>query len=84
MKKQMKKDADLMRLCDMLTTSNVKPDVVPEGWFTVATLADQIGKSVCMTSERVRKMVLRGTVERKNFKIQLEQRVRPVPHYRLK
>jgi hypothetical protein len=84
MKKQMKKDSELMRLCDMLTTSTVKPDVVPEGWFTIATLADQIGKSVCITSERVRKMVLHGKVERKDFKIQLEQRVRPVPHYRIK
>lgn len=84
MKKQIKKDSELTRWCDMLTTSSVKPDEVPEGWFTVATLADQIGKSLCTTSERVRKMVLRGTVERKDFKIQLEQRVRPVPHYRLK
>jgi hypothetical protein len=84
MKKQMKKDKELTRWCDMLTASNVKPDKVPEGWFTVSELSDQIGKSVCTTSERVRKMMLRGTVERKDYKIQLETRVRSVPHYKLK
>jgi predicted transcriptional regulator len=84
MKKQKQKDSDLRRWCDMLSTSSVLPDEIPEGWFTVATLADQIGKSICTTSQRVRKMVVRGIVERKDFKIQLEQRVRPVPHYRLK
>jgi hypothetical protein len=84
MKKQIQKDSDLRRWCDMLTASSVEPDEVPEGWFTVAELAEQIGKSVCNTSERVRKMVKHNRALRKDFKIQLEQRVRPVPHYKLK
>lgn len=79
-----KPDAELARWCEILSQSSVMPEKVPAGWFTVAQLADQLGKSVCNTSERVRKMVKNGLAERKDFTIQLEQRVRPVPHYRLK
>jgi len=84
MKKQLKKDADLTRWCDMLTQSSVKPEPVPEGWFTIAALAAELEKSHCNTSERVRRLVSQGLAERKEFVIQLEQRVRKVPHYRLK
>lgn len=78
-----KPDAELARWCEVLSRSSVMPEEVPAGWFTVAQLADELGKSVCNTSERVRKMVKNGLAERKDFAIQLEQRVRPVPHYRL-
>lgn len=79
-----KPDAELARWCEILSQSAVSIDEVPAGWFSVAQLADQLGKSICNTSERVRKMVKNGLAERKDFRIQLEQRVRPVPHYRLK
>jgi hypothetical protein len=49
----------------------------------VADLAAEVGKSICMTAQRVCKMVKDGAVERKDYVIQLEQRARPVPHYRL-
>ncbi len=84
MKKQPKIDKDLKRWCDVLAQSSIQIDEVPQGWFTTAQIADMIGKSVCTTSERIRKMVKEGSAERKDFRIQLEQRVRPVPHYRLK
>ena len=65
-------------------SQKMEPEHVPAGWFTVAELSEETGMSYCTTSERVRRMLKRGQVERKDFSIQLEQRVRPTPHYRLK
>ena len=79
-----KTDAELARWCQILSQSSVVPDKVPAGWFTVAQLADKLDRSHCNTSERVRKMVAAGKAEKKMFRIQLDERVRPVPHYRLK
>lgn len=89
MKKQTKITAEaiessLSAFCNELNRQMVNLDVVPPGWFTVAELAEQLGKSHCNTSERVRRLVKMGRAERKDFTIQLEQRARPVPHYRLK
>lgn len=74
----------LTRWSKALSSPSVEPEQVPEGWFTVAQLADRIDRSICNTSERVRKMVAAGKAEKKMFRIQLEEKVRPVPHYRLK
>ena len=76
-------ESSLAEFCQELGKNMLPVDDVPPGWFTVSQLADQLGKSICNTSERVRKMVKSGLVERKDYTIQLEQRVRPVPHYRL-
>lgn len=84
MKKKLKPDDALHRWCEMLTKSNVKPDEVPAGWFSIATLAEKLEKSHCTMSERVRRLVSQGLAERKDFMIQLEQVTRKVPHYRLK
>jgi hypothetical protein len=43
----------------------------------------ELGKAPITISERMRRMVKDGEVERKDFVIQLEHRIRPVPHYRL-
>lgn len=74
----------LARWSKALSSPSVEPEQVPDGWFTVAQLADKLDRSHCNTSERVRKMVAAGKAEKKMFRIQLEQKVRPVPHYRLK
>jgi len=74
----------LAKWCEILSAPSVTPDKVPAGWFTVAQLADQLGKSICNTSQRVRRMVAAGKAERRMFRIQLAEKVRPVPHYRLK
>jgi len=78
-------NASLQRFSqELVNVTASEPERVPAGWFTVAELAEEIGKSVCATSERVRLMLKRGQVERKEFTIKLDQRIRPVPHYRLK
>jgi hypothetical protein len=77
-------ESSLTEICKELKKSPVQVDHVPAGWFTVAELAEEMGKSICITSERVRKLVKRGVLERKDYIIQLEQRARAVPHYRLK
>lgn len=84
MSKRAQPDADLARWCAVLSAPSVAPEVVPPGWFTVAQLADKLDRSHCNTSERVRRMVAAGKAEKKMFRIQLAEKVRPVPHYRLK
>lgn len=79
-----KPDPELARWCEILSQSAVALDEVPAGWFTVAQLADRLGKSVCNTNERVRRMVAEGRAEKKLYRIQLAEKTRPVPHYRLK
>ena len=79
-----KPDANLAKWCEILSSPSITAEQVPEGWFTVAQLAQKVDRSHCNTSERVRKMVAAGKAEKKMFRIQLEEKVRPVPHYRLK
>ena len=79
-----KPDPELARCCMILSQNAVVVDEVPAGWFSVAQLADQLGKSICNTSERVRRMVAEGKAEKKLYRIQLAEKVRPVPHYKLK
>ena len=79
-----KADKELQRWCEVLSGSTLAPEEVPEGWFTVAQLAERLDRSVCNTSERVRRMVAAGKAEKKSFRIQLAEKVRPVSHYRLK
>lgn len=77
-------ESSLAAFCAEFEKSLVAVEKVPPGWFTVAQIAHKSGKSHQRTSELVRRMVLEKRAERKNFTIQLEQRVRPVPHYKLK
>jgi hypothetical protein len=76
-------ESSLDAFCRQLAKPLVTPDVVPPGWFTVADLANKSGKSPVTVGPRLNRMVKDGEVERKDFVIQLEHRVRPVPHYRL-
>ena len=82
--KRAKPDPDLARWCAALAAPSVAPDVVLSGWFTIAQLADMMDRSIPNTSERVRRMVAAGKAEKKMFRIQLAEKVRPVPHYKLK
>ena len=79
-----KPDTDLAMWCKQLATVGAAPEVVPPGWFTVKQIAAAQGKSECLTSENIKKLVQRGGAERKMFTIRLDKRVRPTPHYRLK
>jgi len=78
-----KPDAALAQWCAQLATVGAAPEVVPPGWFTVKEIGRAQGKSECVTSENIKKLVKRGGAERKMFSIRLAQKVRPVPHYRL-
>ena len=74
----------LAQWCAALAAPSVAPEVVSPGWFTIAQLADQLDRSICNTSERVRRLLAAGKAEKKMFRIQLAEKVRPVPHYKLK
>ena len=73
----------LAEFCKKLSRPNVALDVVPPGWFTVSALALKLNKATITISERVRRMVMNGEAERQDFTIQLDQRARKTPHYRL-
>jgi len=77
-------ESSLADFCQQLAQPKVKLDDVPPGWFTVAELAAELNKAHVTVSERIRKLIKAGAAERQDFVIQLEQRARPVPHYRLK
>jgi DNA-binding MarR family transcriptional regulator len=76
-------ESSLSAFCQEINKGIVQPEKVPPGWFTVSDLAQELGKSPVTISERIRRLVKNGQAERKDFTIQLEQRARPVPHYRL-
>jgi hypothetical protein len=82
--KQTKADKQLAAWCDILSQPVTPVEEVPEGWFTIKQLAKARGRSECITSEQVRRMIDQGMCEKRNFTIRLSERVRPVPHYRLK
>ena len=60
-------------------------DEVPDGWYTVAEIADNVLKrSQRATRDALVKMGKSGTVESRTFKILCKDQVRDVSHYRLK
>jgi hypothetical protein len=82
--KQTKADKQLAQWCEALSQSSIPVEEVPEGWFTIKQLAKARGRSECITSTQVRRKIEQGLAEKRNFTIRLSERVRPVPHYRLK
>jgi predicted transcriptional regulator len=82
--KQTKADKQLAQWCQALSQPTTPVEEVPEGWYTIKQLAKARGRSECITSEQVRRMIDQGMCEKRNFTIRLSERVRPVPHYRLK
>jgi len=64
--------------------SRHKSDVVPEGWFTSARLAEMLGKQRSSIMRMMQTAVREGRAEVKLFRVEAGQRgVYPTPHYRL-
>jgi hypothetical protein len=84
MSKRPKPDADLAQWCKALLESTAPTDVVPPGWFTVRGLAAKLKTPVPTLQGKMQRLFKAGRAERKNFRVQLEKNVRPVPHYKLK
>ena len=81
---QLKVDPDLAEWCKALLESTAPTDVVPPGWFSVRGLAKQLKTPVPTLQGKMQRLFAAGKAERKNFRVQLEKNVRPVPHYKLK
>jgi len=79
-----KADRELQKWCEVLSQPVAAVEEVPDGWYTVKQLAKARGRSERNTSELIRRMIDLGRAEKRNFTIHLSERVRPVPHYRLK
>jgi hypothetical protein len=81
---KLKPDADLAQWCKALAQITTPVDVVPPGWQTARQLAAKTKAPVPTLQQKLKRLVAAGRAERKNFRVQLEKNVRPVPHYRLK
>lgn len=62
----------------------VKPDVIPEGFFTTVQLAQKVGKSEPVMCKKLRLLLSQGKVERKKFRVFNGKYVRGEYHYRIK
>jgi hypothetical protein len=80
---KLKADPDLAEWCKALLESTAPTDVVPPGWFSVRGLAAKLKTPVPTLQGKMQRLFKAGRAERKNFRVQLEKNVRPVPHYRL-
>ena len=64
--------------------SVVEPtDVVPEGFYTVVELADQLHLSISSVRRKIYMMRKEGKVEVKRFRRQGPAKVYPVDHYKI-
>jgi hypothetical protein len=64
--------------------SPIITDTVPPNWHTSRELSKRLGKSESRMSELLHAALAAGKCERKEFRINLNGRSRPVPHYKLK
>lgn len=76
-------DPDLAKWCAALATE-VVADEVPPGWHTAKQIAAATGKAHSTTGAQLCRAVSEGRCERKLFRVQTGDMVRPVPHYKLK
>ena len=58
-------------------------ETVPPGWHTPEEIAEKLGYCKEVAMQKCREMAKVGMVERRDFKVQWGQIVRPRPHYRL-
>lgn len=75
-------DADLAAWCAALVPNEV--DIIPEGWFSAADLAERLKKSRDTISGQISSAVREGRAEMKKFRVMTGRGAYPVPHYRLK
>jgi hypothetical protein len=83
-KQKLKPDPELAQWCKALLESTAPVDVVPPGWFSVRGLAAKLKTPIPTMQGKMQRLFAAGRAERKNFRVQLEKNVRPVPHYKLK
>ena len=62
-----------------------KPDVIPPGWYSLATLSKAWGISDQSAGSRVNKAVVEGLMEKRWFRVMTSAKyLRPVAHYSVK
>ena len=76
-------DPDLAKWCAALAAPIIE-DEVPPNWHTKRELSKRLGKSESRMGELLHAALAAGKCERKEFRINLNGRSRPVPHYKLR
>lgn len=64
--------------------SAIKSDSVPKGWVTCRRFAEMSSLSESQSLKKLRALVQATKAEKKNFRIEIGDRIFPIPHYRLK
>ncbi|MBC8324327.1 MAG: hypothetical protein H8E27_01700 [Verrucomicrobia subdivision 3 bacterium] len=64
--------------------TNGAPESVPSGWYTVAEIAGQLGKSYSHTGRMLCASVRAGIIERRQFRIQTPRGLYPTNHFKFK
>lgn len=78
-----KPSRDLTEWAEALESIVEPTDVVPEGFYTVTELADQLHLSLSSVRRKIYTMRKEGTVEVKRFRRQGPAKVYPADHYRM-
>jgi hypothetical protein len=60
-----------------------KADVVPEGWSTIAQIAEETKKSDSRTRLLIKEAIKLGTVEESKFSVLTGNKLYPTTHYRI-
>lgn len=68
----------------LMDALSVKADEIPRGWSTANQIAEETGNSGSHVRAQLCAAVKQGKVERKDFRILINGRVRAISHYREK
>ena len=58
-----------------------KVDEVPEGWLSLAQMANQLGVSITTMNSRIQKLLMQDKVQRKKFRIKTSRSIVEAWHY---
>lgn len=79
-----RKANDNLSWTDMLREVRIAGvEEVPEGWKTTNDIAEEAGMSASHTNKILRVAVKQGRAEMKSFSVKRNNRLLPIPHYRM-
>ena len=67
----------------LCSVSLSQPEQVPSGWKTVEQISDEAGRSRSHTYRLIQDLFKSGKIERRDFRVAMNKRVAPVPHYKI-
>jgi len=65
-------------------TTRGEPDIVPPGWYTSAELQAGSSSSQRSLQEKIVRLLKKGTIERRSFRITTVRGLFSIPHYKIR